>query len=452
MGAGAGLGAWAGAASRRGAECEAGRPGAPAALRAVLERAVADLAPRAAGDSRLQREVLRLCVQHADLVDSAGPLFEALEERSIGLREALFYEAYALHLEKCRSHAEAEAVYELGIQRAAQPLQRLEGAFQGFQGRMVKRRERDARRARKENRARATSGVGEKPIAGKGTTGGESGMRAARQPLKETRTPNRPAESVCSGAAGPQETQPESVQKPSAAPFQQSDFKKAPAPAVHPSYNPAEKMSARDSTCSPFASVARSGAATPSGEFPSRSLEILGTPLGKRLEGDEAISDIDGGRATTQTGGTMWTSDAMFDSFVFAGERGPPGAQAEGRRGQEEVREPCGSLLVSSEAPAPARLSDTYSASVRARPSPGTSLDGSFMSNQEVTLHTEKAFECIDAMFEKTLNLENLPGERAKKSAPGVGPGSLPQASSQPSGGELLVYEDPIHSTTDLLL
>ena len=74
------------------------------------------------------------------------------------------------------------------------------------------------------------------------------------------------------------------------------------------------------------------------------------------------------------------------------------------------------------------------------------------MSNPEVTLHTEKAFECIDAMFEKTLNLEDLPGGRAKKTAPGLGPGALPLASPQPSGGELLVYEDTIHSTTDLLL
>ena len=450
MGAGAGLGAWAGAARRRGEECAAGRAGAPAGLRAGLERAVADLAPRAAGDARLQREVLRLCVQHADLVDSAGQLFEALEERGVGLREALFYEAYALHLEKCRSHAEAEAVYELGIQRAAQPLQRLEGAFQGFQGRMVKRRERDSRRARKENRARAKSGVGEKPMAGKSTTGGENGTSAPRQPLKETRTPNRPAESVCSGAAAaPQETQPESVQKPSAAPLQQSAFKKAPA--LQPRSNPAEKASARDNMCSPFASVARSGAATPSGEFPSRSLEILGTPLGRRLEGDEVISDIDGGGTVTQAGGTMWTSDAMFDSFVFSGERAP-GAQAEGGRGREEVQEPCGSVRASSEASVPARLSDTYSSSARARPSPGTSLDGSFMSNPEVTLHTEKAFECIDAMFEKTLNLEDLPGGRAKKTAPGLGPGALPLASPQPSGGELLVYEDTIHSTTDLLL
>ena len=65
------------------------------------------------------------------------------------------------------------------------------------------------------------------------------------------------------------------------------------------------------------------------------------------------------------------------------------------------------------------------------------------VSNPEVTLHTEKAFECIDAMFEKTLNLEDLPrGGSPKKPAP------PPPA----TGGELLVYEDTIHSTADLLL
>jgi hypothetical protein len=63
------------------------------------------------------------------------------------------------------------------------------------------------------------------------------------------------------------------------------------------------------------------------------------------------------------------------------------------------------------------------------------------VSNPEVTLHTEKAFECIDAMFERTLNLEDLPrGGSPKKPAPPA------------ADGDLLVYEDTIHSTADLLL
>ena len=440
-----GLGAWAGAASRRGAECEAGRPGAPAALRAVLERAVADLAPRAAGDPGLQREVLRMCVQHADRVDSAGRLFEALEEGGVGLLEALFYEAYALHLEKCRSHAEAEAVYELGIQRGARPLQRLEGAFQGFQGRMSKRRERDERRARKENRARAkAAGAGEK--AG----GGEA---APRQPLCDSRTLNRPAESVCSGASAAFEPHLDSVQKPPAPLAQQSIRKKPPAPAALAPAPSAENATApRDSLCSPFASVARSTAATPSGELPSRSLEILGTPLGRRLEGDNAMLDMDESHGG-QTGGTLWTSDAMFDSFVFASGR-DPAEPGEGVGGAEGDRVGAASVP-SPEEPAgpsslPRREERAPAAAQPRRPtlSPYASLDGSFMSNPEasnpeVTLHTEKAFECIDAMFEKTLNLEDLPrGGSPQKPAP---PPPAP-------GGELLVYEDTIHSTADLLL
>ena len=419
---------------RRGAALEA--------LRAVLERAVADLAPRAAGDPGLQREVLRMCVQHADLVDSAGRLFEALEEGGVGLREALFYEAYALHLEKCRSHTEAGAVYELGIQRGARPLQRLETSFQGFQGRMAKRRERDERRARKENRARAKA-------AASGKAGGDEVV--PRQPLCETRTPNHPAESVCSGVSAAFEVHLDSVQKPPAPLPQQSIRKKPLAPAVLAPVPSAEKAAApRDSLCSPFASVARSTAATPSGELPSRSLEILGTPLGRRLEGDDGMLDIDESHGA-QTGGTLWTSDAMFDSFVFAGENGQaePGEDMGGEMGgRAGVTSPPPVEAPASPGPIPPREAQVPAAAEPQRPtlSPYASLDGSFMSNPEVsnpevTLHTEKAFECIDAMFERTLNLEDLPrGGSPKKPAPPA------------ADGDLLVYEDTIHSTADLLL
>ena len=50
-------------------------------------------------------------------------------------------------------------------------------------------------------------------------------------------------------------------------------------------------------------------------------------------------------------------------------------------------------------------------------------------------------------MFEKTLNLKNLPLSGAP-SAPAPAP--LPPAA--PAGGELLVYEDTIHTTADLLV
>jgi hypothetical protein len=65
----------------------------------------------------------------------------------IGQEFALYYEAYALCLEKRGSHKDAMAVYDLGVSNFAMPIDRLRKKLTAFHKRMAKRVERDARRS-----------------------------------------------------------------------------------------------------------------------------------------------------------------------------------------------------------------------------------------------------------------------------------------------------------------
>lgn len=103
----------------------------------VLARACYALA----GDAKHQNDIrhLRLWVRHAAHISEAEKVFDFLEAEGIGRQHALLYEAWAAHLERQRHFAEAQERYQLGLQRKAEPQERLQSRYQEFQRRMCKR-------------------------------------------------------------------------------------------------------------------------------------------------------------------------------------------------------------------------------------------------------------------------------------------------------------------------
>eukprot|EP00871_Galdieria_phlegrea_P005633 jgi/Galph1/6070/GphlegSOOS_G4640.1 len=85
---------------------------------------------------------LKLWISYADSVSDPLSIFEYMYANDIGKKFSLFYEAYALILEKNRRFPDADKLYLEGIHLHAEPLDRLEKRHQEFQHRMVKRLQR----------------------------------------------------------------------------------------------------------------------------------------------------------------------------------------------------------------------------------------------------------------------------------------------------------------------
>eukprot|EP00966_Prymnesium_polylepis_P056141 1298688-Prymnesium_polylepis.1 len=82
---------------------------------------------------------LRVWIIYADMVLDAEPIFDYLYDHRIGQELALFYESWAAVLEAKRKLDAADKAFRRGLLIKAQPLGRLERAFQQFQHRLVKR-------------------------------------------------------------------------------------------------------------------------------------------------------------------------------------------------------------------------------------------------------------------------------------------------------------------------
>ncbi|KAI8904465.1 Mad3/BUB1 homology region 1-domain-containing protein [Gorgonomyces haynaldii] len=89
-------------------------------------------------DQRYKNDVryVRLWMRVARKQDDPVELFKYLSQNDIGTLTCLFYEEYASLYESVDRFEEAKKVYELGIQRKAQPLDRLERKFQEFMDRV----------------------------------------------------------------------------------------------------------------------------------------------------------------------------------------------------------------------------------------------------------------------------------------------------------------------------
>jgi len=108
----------------------------------VAERACEALTSdvRCHGDIRLLRlwcrfALLQTKVEHCSI-------FEFLEKRGIGTRHALLYEAWATALEAKQLFVQAESVFRKGVERGAEPVERLRGHLSDFQWRQAKHRSR----------------------------------------------------------------------------------------------------------------------------------------------------------------------------------------------------------------------------------------------------------------------------------------------------------------------
>lgn len=98
---------------------------------------------------------LRLWVRHADHVVDAQGIFKNLEHKGIGLKHALLYEAWAAVAEKAHDFEATDGIYQRGLERGAQPLERLQSNYEEYQARQVRRAKRDVKAAaRREKEAR----------------------------------------------------------------------------------------------------------------------------------------------------------------------------------------------------------------------------------------------------------------------------------------------------------
>ena len=52
-----------------------------------------------------------------DYVDDPRALLKTMEEKQIGTKSSLFYQAYALYYEKLKKFEDADKMYHLGVQK-----------------------------------------------------------------------------------------------------------------------------------------------------------------------------------------------------------------------------------------------------------------------------------------------------------------------------------------------
>mgnify|MGYP001308426482 CR=1 FL=1 len=106
-----------------------------AALVPLLDRAIRDLnEPKYRADPRLLDIWVSAAALRSD-VFSRVLFFETAFHRGIGIEQALLYERWSQELELCGDIKSAEATFEMGLRRSAQPASRLLTAFTDFQAR-----------------------------------------------------------------------------------------------------------------------------------------------------------------------------------------------------------------------------------------------------------------------------------------------------------------------------
>lgn len=82
---------------------------------------------------------LRCWIQYIQYADQPKQIYRDLMNKGIGQDLALFYETYADYLERCGEMDEASKVYKIGMEREAQPLNRLRRHQDAFENRRTMR-------------------------------------------------------------------------------------------------------------------------------------------------------------------------------------------------------------------------------------------------------------------------------------------------------------------------
>ncbi|KAI0631115.1 Mad3/BUB1 homology region 1-domain-containing protein [Trametes polyzona] len=110
---------------------------AESGLLELLEEATRVLRDDRGGRWRGDLRYLKLWTLYASYVDKPTVIYKYLLVNEIGTTHALFYEEYAMALERAGRRVEADETYMLGIARKAAPLERLEAKHREFQKRMM---------------------------------------------------------------------------------------------------------------------------------------------------------------------------------------------------------------------------------------------------------------------------------------------------------------------------
>ncbi|OSD01500.1 hypothetical protein PYCCODRAFT_1391937 [Trametes coccinea BRFM310] len=110
---------------------------AESGLLELLEEATRVLRDDRGGKWRGDLRYLKLWTLYASYIDKPTIIYKYLFVNEIGTAHALFYEEYAMALERAGRRVEADETYMLGIARKAAPLERLEARHREFQKRMM---------------------------------------------------------------------------------------------------------------------------------------------------------------------------------------------------------------------------------------------------------------------------------------------------------------------------
>nr|GMD57656.1 probable inactive serine/threonine-protein kinase bub1 [Ipomoea batatas] len=112
----------------------------PQALREKLPRFLQKCAQTFETDRRYSNDLryLRVWLQLMDYVDDPKAVLRSMEMNRIGMKNALFYQAYALYYEKMKKFEAAEKMYHLGVQNLAEPLDELHKSYDQFINRLEK--------------------------------------------------------------------------------------------------------------------------------------------------------------------------------------------------------------------------------------------------------------------------------------------------------------------------
>ncbi|KAG0598863.1 hypothetical protein M758_12G106700 [Ceratodon purpureus] len=140
----------------------------PGSVQVVLQEVLEVAAKTFVTDKRYKSDLryLKVWIQYADCCVDRGGIFPYLEANGIGLEHGLFYEAYAMLLESSRDYAKADYVFQVGISRGAQPVDRVILMYNNFRSRMVARQRRKQRQEQEQKAMLARlSGGAQQPLS-----------------------------------------------------------------------------------------------------------------------------------------------------------------------------------------------------------------------------------------------------------------------------------------------
>ncbi|KAH0664105.1 hypothetical protein KY284_029036 [Solanum tuberosum] len=126
----------------------------PQLLKEKLPRFLQKCAQTFETDRRYANDMryLRVWLQLMDYVHDPKSVLKAMESNRIGMKKSLFYQAYALYYEKIKKFEAAEKMYQLGVQKLAEPLDELHTSYEQFLHRMEQRKNKRIQRQEGKNK------------------------------------------------------------------------------------------------------------------------------------------------------------------------------------------------------------------------------------------------------------------------------------------------------------